>query len=151
MGIALNLPQPPPDERDCGECGRLCTHENDATLYHCGGDGSPLFEGVVPEAFSLWLYRCKRCRTQDTKRSPDLKLTEEEWAFINAMQDDLMPPYFKSCSPRGILEFIIGRRLVAKGLARWVSQWPLETEALYLTPKGYEQMGWDVRFVVLEE
>lgn len=67
------------------------------------------------------------------------------------MEDDIVPPYVKSCVPRGKEEMRLARVLVTKSLARWVSRWPLEGDALYLTVKGYERMGWDARFVVSED
>lgn len=150
MAINKNLPQPPKDERDCGECGRICTSEKDGTLFHCGLDTSPLFEGVVTEPFSMWMYRCRWCRRNDTRRSPDLRLTDEEWEFINAMEEDVVPPFVKSCTPTSREHEIIANRLVTRGLARWVSQWPRERDALYLTKSGYERMGWDARFSLEE-
>ena len=150
MALDPNLPQPPEDERLCRECGRPCLHPNDAMLYHCGADTSPIFTGVAPVAFSMWLYRCKWCRMNDTKALPVPVMEDELWAFIDTMQDDVVPPYVKSCVPRTKRERVLARQLVIRGLGRWVSQWPLEEDALYLTVKGYERMGWDARFVVEE-
>lgn len=154
MALDPNLPQPPPDERLCQECGRLCVHKDDATLFHFEGGEHPIFAGVPTQPFSRWLYRCWVCRARDTRRkrqtaAPDLD--PELWEFINAMEDDVVPPYVKSCVPRTDEERRLARALVKQRLARWVSRWPLEEDALYLTEAGYERMGWDARFVAPEE
>ena len=151
LALDPHLPPPPASERLCGECGRLCEKPNDATLFHFDGNEVPLFTGVPMEPFSRWLYRCQWCRGKDTQQQPVPDLHDELWAFINTMEDDVVPPYVKSCVPKTKNEMRLARILITKRLARWVSRWPLEDDALYLTEKGYERMGWDARFVVSED